>query len=70
MDKIESNYYFELDNIFNKWVELCGHINQSTQFHLKDKTITGDFLGINNLGHARMKINNGEKIFSAGELIL
>ena len=67
LEKIELNYD-NIDNICVKWNDLCAHLNQSTQFHLVNKTITGDFIGITPMGHARMRINNKEQTYSTGEL--
>ena len=69
LEKLEFNYA-KLNYICEKWNHLCGHLNQTTQFHLANKTITGDFIGITHTGHARMRINNNEQTYSTGELSL
>ena len=60
VEKIESNYT-KLNYICEKWNHLCGHLNKSIKFHLVNKTIIGNFIGITQVGHARMMINNKEQ---------
>ncbi len=66
---IEDNYLNEMDRICVKWLKLCGHVNHQTEFHLPRSTVSGKFLGITELGHARVTINGVEKIYSSGEII-
>tara|TARA_Y100000739_G_C20575086_1_gene449825 strand:- start:271 stop:1035 length:765 start_codon:yes stop_codon:yes gene_type:complete len=57
----------ELESIINQnnsqkiislWLKYCNHLNKEIRFKLNNKIVRGIFIGINNLGQARIRFNN------------
>ena len=48
----------EPKRIVNSWHEHCGNLDKKITFHEKGKLIEGVFIGLNEHGFAKIKINN------------
>tara|TARA_S200000501_G_C20871752_1_gene764615 strand:- start:10569 stop:11330 length:762 start_codon:yes stop_codon:yes gene_type:complete len=69
LNNIESEY-LKFENIVEKWLQYCNHINADISFNYGNESIFGKFIGINSNGYAKLKINDEIQIFPGGELIL
>lgn len=70
LNSIENLYLNQLNNICEKWMKSCTHINSIVSFNFGGKLITGKFLGISSNGYAKIENNGKIKIYPGGELIL
>lgn len=53
-----------------KWEKLCYHINKNVSFSNGINKLTGVFLGLSDLGYAKMKIDNEIYTFNSGVIEL
>ncbi len=70
LNNIESEYLYQFEDIIENWLQYCNHKNTEVKFHYGEKKIKGNFIGINELGYAQLKIDGKIETFSGGELIL
>lgn len=73
---IVNNLYERLANIesfgvhIQDWIERCGHLDQKVSFNYNNIRIKGEFVGLTELGEARIVIEGKEQIFNSGELVM
>ena len=70
LNEFEKLYYSDWTQIIPLWEKYCIHKNKSVLFHDNEKKIEGNFLGITNLGYAKIQINETTKTFPSGMLML
>ena len=61
---------FESKKIVSLWEKNCMHNNNLITFHNNTEKIQGEFIGITNLGYAKIKIDGIINTFPAGMITL
>ena len=77
-EELLANILMELEQLLTQsekeiiplWEGYCIHCDSTISFHLENKIITGNFLGISSKGHAQIFTNGKTKEYSTGVLTL
>ena len=70
LNELEKLIEEPINVILKRWQKLCCHLNQPVSFSNGKKKLTGIFLGLTNLGHAKMKIGHEVFKFNSGVIEL
>ena len=70
LNEFEKLYYSDWTQIKSLWEKYCIHNNKSVLFHDNEKKVVGKFLGITNLGYAKIQVDETIKTYSSGILTL
>jgi BirA family biotin operon repressor/biotin-[acetyl-CoA-carboxylase] ligase len=67
---IEFRLNKKINHLMELWTDHCNHVNKTVRFEIDNKTLTGEFMGINSHGSAIIKTNGNEKIYTSGDIHL
>ena len=70
LNEFENLYLYNWHNFISIWKTYCIHQNNKVTFHNNNKYIQGTFLGITELGYAKIQLNKKTEIFSSGMVSL
>ena len=66
LNQFESLYKKNNEEIINKWLDSCIHINQEIKFHQNQKMIKAIFKGLDNTGQGIINIKNQDLTIASG----
>ena len=66
LNYFEQLLFNNMQDIIIRWESFCNHINSFVKFHHSNDIISGQFIGLNQNGDAKIDINGEEMILNSG----